>query len=172
MVTIFHLLMVLAVVGGAALGAAAGWNIAGILGAVVGTVAGVIAGGIVGQIPIAAGMLIVGRRFEKMTTSQLRAHLHDDECSTPNLVLLELRRRGEPIEDELPFLHTLLTSEDVQQRTRGWAALRSAFPELAEQMPGYNPLAPTDQCCRLAAILGDGDGCTGGNAVNDAEAQA
>jgi hypothetical protein len=156
MVTIFHLLMLVAVVGGAALGAALGWNVFGVIGAIAGAVVGLLAGGALGQIPMVVGMLMVERRYEKMTTDALREHLHAGECATPNLVLLELHRRGENIEEELPLLQTLLASEDVQQRTRGWAALRSAFPERAAQMAGYSPFGTIDECRKHAETLSNG----------------
>lgn len=156
MVTVFHLLMLLAVVGGAALGATAGWHLFGVLGAILGALAGAMAGALIGQVPLVAGMLLVGRRYEKMTTDALREHLHNAECAAPNLVLLELRRRGENIEDQLPLLQQMLGSEDVQQRTRGWAALRSAFPERAAQMAGYSPFGTIDECRKHAEPLSNG----------------
>jgi hypothetical protein len=156
MVTIFHLLMLLAVVGGAALGSVVGWHLFEVYGAILDALAGLLAGALIGQVPLVAGMLMVGRRYEKMTTDALREHLHAGECSTPNLVLLELRRRGETIEDELPLLQQMLASEDVQQRTRGWAALRSAFPERATQRAGYSPFGNLDECRKHAEALSNG----------------
>jgi hypothetical protein len=156
MVTIFHVLTLLAVVGSAALGATAGWHFFGVLGAILGALAGLLAGALIGQVPLVAGMLMVGRRYEKMATEELREHLHAGECAAPNLVLLELCRRGENIEEELPLLQQMLTSEDVQQRTRGWAALRSAFPDRATQMAGYSPFGTIDECRKHTEALSNG----------------
>ena len=48
--------------------------------------------------------------------------------------------------DPLPggIVVAMLSSEG--RRTFGWAALTSAFPELATKVPSYDPAAPVSEC--------------------------
>jgi hypothetical protein len=153
MFTLFHLLALVGLSCGAALGGSAGWGMFGVVGAVVGSIAGAVAGFAVGHIPL----LIVGRSLAKdlgkKTSDELRAHLHSRECLTPNCVLLELRRRGEDIQRELPVVLDLLVSEEVGKRSLGLAALTSAFPELAERLRDYRIGDSVEECRRKTEVL-------------------
>ncbi|MCA8999070.1 MAG: hypothetical protein KDA80_18865 [Planctomycetaceae bacterium] len=146
MFTFFHLIQLLAIVGGAALLGAIGWDIFGILGCVVGIPLGFLLGAILGSLPLILGLKWISRRFDRSTDEQLVDELHDPTCLTPNLILLELKRRGTDIQRELPFVLSLLASDDMHRRTAGWAALNPAFPELVGRIPEYRPTATAAEC--------------------------
>jgi hypothetical protein len=142
----FVLIRSLAIGAGVIAGGSIGWNRFGILGCVAGALIGFLSGAVIGQLPLLVGLKRMSRQFDRMTDEQLSEYLHDRECLATNLVLLELDRRGSDIQRELPFVHSLLASDEVQRRTRGWAALMSAFPELVGRVPGYSPTATTAEC--------------------------
>jgi hypothetical protein len=146
MFTLFDLIRLLAMVGGAAALSAIGWKTFGIIGCVVGVPLGFVMGGMIGQVPLIVALKWMSRRFDSMTDEELVAELHNPECLTPNVLLLELNRRGSDIQRELPFVQSLLTSDEMHRRTSGWAALTSAYPELVGRIPGYNPTATAAEC--------------------------
>lgn len=152
MLTLFELLRwTLAVVGMLVLGSF-GWNSLGFIGAVIGLPIGLVFGAMIGQVPLFLCLYWMAQRLNRMTEEQLLDELHAPSCPTPNLLLLELRRRGYDIYRELEYVHGLLASREVRQRTAGWAALNSAFPELVDRVSGYSPSASWEQCqanCRL-----------------------
>jgi hypothetical protein len=121
MFTLFDLIRLIAAVGVAVVLGSTGWNTFGILGFVVGVPIGFVVGAMIGQMPLIA-------------------------CLTPNVLLLELNRRGSDIQRELPFVQSLLASDEMHRRTAGWAALNSAFPDLVDRIPAYNPTATTAEC--------------------------
>ena len=79
------------------------------------------------------------RQLKSQPTSSLWNDLQNERCLTPNYVLLELQRRGEPMEQALNPVLSMLTSNDRPRRLRGYAAFLSGFPALARQMREYNP---------------------------------
>ncbi len=139
--------------GGAACVGILGWNSFGIIGCAIGVPVGLILGGLLGQIPLVVGLNWISRRFDRLTNDELLAQLHDANCCTPNLHLLELNRRGYDIRRELPHVHSLLVSPDMNRRTKGWAALISAFPEMVDIIPGYNPTTSTSECQETCKTL-------------------
>ncbi len=153
MLTLFDLLKLFGLVLGAAIGGSFGWNSLGIIGGVVGAIAGSICGGLIGQLPLAILLKLVAKKHTRLSSAQLRQQLRDDQCPIPNILLLELRRRGEDISIELPFVHSLLSSPDMHRRITGWAALTSAYPQLTAAVPDYNPTNDTDECCRTSKPL-------------------
>jgi hypothetical protein len=146
MFTFFHLLALVGMVAGAVLGARAGLAMFGILGAVIGAMAGGVVGLIAGKLPFNLALGGVARCLARQSTSELRAAWKSGSTPVPNLVLLELRRRGEDIRSELPLLLEMLVSPDVGRRCLGWAALTSAFPELMEQLRDYRPADSLEEC--------------------------
>ena len=107
---------------------------------------GLILGWLLGQIPLTVGLQLIAFRLDRLTIDELVGELHHVDCPTPNLHLLELRRRGYDILRELSFVHTLLTSTDMNRRSKGWAAVRSAFPDCVETIAGYDPCATALDC--------------------------
>lgn len=133
-------------VAGVILGVQYGWSWFGFPGALAGGVAGFIAGVLLGALPLLTVFAAFSLSWRLMSVAKLRHYLHDDNCVFSKLTLLELRRRGEDIDIELPHLCSLLTSDDVAKRTDGWAALTSAFPDLVQTIPGYSPTSTTESC--------------------------
>ena len=142
----FTLFELLGFIGGTMLGATYGWKWLGLIGLILGGAGGFLAGGIVGRLPLIISLNVLLRKLQAMTNEELRRHMRDNDCLTPNIVLLELDRRGEDIVEELPFVCSLLTSDDRSRRTFGWAALTSAFPDYVQKIPGYNPTASISTC--------------------------
>ncbi len=146
MFTLFDLIRLLAIVAGTVTLGLAGWNTFGFVGCAVGVPVGFIFGAIIGQLPLIVILKCMSRRFDRMTDEQLVDKLHDPACLIPSILLLELNRRGSDIQRELPFVQSLLASDEMHRRTAGWAALTSAFPELVGRIPGYNPTATAAEC--------------------------
>ncbi len=145
MITIFHVFFLFALIVGMIEGASFGWHRYGIIGVIPGAALGMLSGGIIGYIPGYFVLLITFLRFKFMPTVELRKRLHEGD-SIPNFILVELSRRGEDIYVELPVVQKLLISSEMDDRTTGWAALTSAYPELRQKMPGYHPTDSTDVC--------------------------
>lgn len=146
MFTLFDLIRLVSMLGGAALLGIVGWNQAGGIGCLIGTAFGLLLGGMLGHLPLLIGLKWLSRRLDRLTNEELLAELHEGDCLTPNIHLLELSRRGYEIKRELPYVHSLLASTEMHRRTTGWAAFTSAFPELIDTIPGYNPTSTTDIC--------------------------
>jgi hypothetical protein len=155
MFTLFDLIRLLAIVGGASVLGAIGWNTFGMLGCVVGVLLGFVLGAIIGQLPLLVVLKWMSRRFDRMTDEQLVDELHNPGCLTPNILLLELNQRGYNIQRELPFVQSLLASDEMHRRTAGWAALTSAFPDLVDRISGYSPTAPAADCQMKSRALLD-----------------
>jgi hypothetical protein len=151
MFTLFDLARPACALLGASLGALAGHRLAGAPGAGVGVVAGAPIGHFVGRLAVRAGLRPLQRELEGQSTSELKTALRDERCLTPNLVLLELRRRSEVSPEDLRAVIAMLTSE--RRRPYGWAALTSAFPELAAKVPGYDPCDSREECTVAAQPL-------------------
>lgn len=146
MFTIFHLLMLAVPLAAIAVGSYLGWQYFGIAGLMVGGVAGLLLGAVVGALPLVVALSWQGKKLRELSSDELRRHLRQHDCLTPNLLLLELLSRGESIDDEQPIIIDLLASDDSSRRTRGWAAAQSVYPELAERLAGYAPNGSTAAC--------------------------
>lgn len=153
MFTLFHVLVLAGFLFGAMFGARAGSVLFGTVGGVCGAVVGAVVGVVVGRIPWLLVMRSLARDLGGKSTAELRTSLHSPGCLTPNCILLELQRRGEDIRCELPVVLDLLVSDDVGRRGHGWAALTSAFPELAEQVRDYRIGDSVDECRRKTETL-------------------
>jgi len=156
MFTLFDMLRLFGFLGGAALGARIGFLGYGVFGAIIGGATGLTLGGIIGQLPILLVLRMRVRQFRGMTNDELRTLLHNEDCITLNVVLLELKRRGADIENELGFVCSLLTSSEMSRRVTGWAALTSVFPSVANKIPDYSPARPVEQCRRDGNVISDG----------------
>lgn len=95
---------------------------------------------------VAVGLVLVAcfalRRFESLsgkTTDELCAVLRGSEWLFYRNTLLELRRRGEDIREEVIPVLDLLVSERQRQRIAGWLILRELYPDLAVRVPDYRP---------------------------------
>jgi hypothetical protein len=130
-------------------------------GAIIGALIGTVMGFIVGRIPFVLTLRMLSRELASKTASELRADLRNPACLAPNMVLLELRRRGEDIRSELTVVFDLLVSTDFGRRGAGWAALVSAYPDLAVLIPDYRIDDPIEKCLnkteRLRAMVESAD---------------
>lgn len=93
----------------------------------------------------------VKRLFRTRTTEDLCSDVTGRRCLMLNFTLLELRSRGVDIAPFLDVVLELLDSEDPWDRSRGWAALSSAYPEWAANIPDYQPRYGTEKDCREKA---------------------
>ena len=91
------------------------------------------------------------RKWAPLSTSELRSQLAT--TLTPNFLLLELRRRGESIDQDVYPILAMLESEATFRRVLGFAALRSAFPYLTNLLGGYNPARSVSECHEKVAEL-------------------
>jgi hypothetical protein len=151
--TIFHGFVFVAICAGFAVGLAAGAKLFGVAGGVTGAIIGGYAGFVAGQLPEYLVLRWLTRHLVRASAAELRSWLRDPSCQIPNLVLLELQRRGEDIHGELAVILDLLVSEDVSQRGHGWAALSSAFPNLARQIGDYHLGDSVADCRRKTGKL-------------------
>lgn len=147
MITIFDMVQILSPLLGLLLGATLGAPL-GPVGAVVCGLFGGAVGLYLGRLPTLFMIRGMRRKLARFNPVELRDQLHDPKCWTPNILLLELRARGEDISTELPLVLSLMESEHQHRRTLGFAALLSAFPEVAKALRGYNPTQPIEECIR------------------------
>lgn len=138
---------------GAAGGLAAGSLLLGPWGALLGVVVGSGTGRWVGGYFEFFGLREIVKEITTSSSVRLRALVRSPDCLTPNMVLLELKSRGEDIGEELRVVVELLSSEDAPTRGRGWAALNSAYPELVGKVADYRLTDAPDECRRKAAAL-------------------
>ncbi len=153
MLTVFHLLQLVSACVGIAFCVAIGIDWFGVIGGVVGAIAGGFLGSGVGHLPVFLILRSLARDLGRKSSGELRESLHQLNCKIPNLLLLELKRRGEDINSELPIVLDLLESEETGPRSRGWTALASAFPELAQQIRDYRIGGSVEECRGKTEIL-------------------
>jgi hypothetical protein len=127
------------------------------LGGAFGTTGGVVGALTGGALGLAVGLGLVAasaeyllRRLRKKSVAELRGELRDPAHRTPNLVLAELKRRGEASPDDLDVVIALLADESEVRRKRGFLALHGAFPALLKATPEYNTTASAE--VRTAAV--------------------
>lgn len=149
MFTLFDLIQLMSPIVGAIVGAAVGGEY-GIAIGVVGALLGGFIGLKFGAIPTKMMIRSTRKDFASLTNSELEGRLVDSEW-IPNLILLELKARGEDVGKHLSFVFSLLTHDDLHCRAKGYAALLSAFPELAKNLRGYNPSDSAEACRQAVA---------------------
>lgn len=157
MFTIFHVFRLVGPISGVLFGFNSGRHF-GIAGTLVGAVVGCCVGLLAGRLPSHMADWFMFRRLKAQSTQQLWSDLQGDACLTPNYVLFELQRRGEPMEQGLEVVLSMLTSEDRPRRLLGFAAFLTGFPEFGAQMCEYNPDATDEK--RREAVNDFRNGCT------------
>jgi hypothetical protein len=147
MITVFDLIAIILPIAGIMFGAGIvkeygiGW----------GTMA-IITGGLIGRwlgkLPTILMVKHIRKRLAKLSVDEIQERLYNFwfSDSTPNFLLLELRARGEDISQHLDCVLNMLGSESNLRRTFGYAALLSAYPNVANKMRGYNPSKPVEDC--------------------------
>jgi hypothetical protein len=139
-----HLLPLLGLFSGAAVGLTMGFSRGGFSGALFGFVAGAVLGLLCGNLPGTVLRAILSFQLRRKTSGDLRTSVRNGECRLVNLATSELRRRGEIVQDDIDFVLDMLVSIHHDDRCRGWAALITAFPELATEIEEYSPVAPLE----------------------------
>jgi hypothetical protein len=139
-----HLLPLLGLFAGASVGLITGFSRGGFSGAVLGFVVGAILGLICGSLPGTVLRAILSFQLRRKTSGELRTSLRNGECRLVNLATSELRRRGEIVQDDIDFVLDMLVSIHHDDRCRGWAAMLTAFPELAAEIEEYSPINPLE----------------------------
>jgi hypothetical protein len=153
MITLFHVFQMLGLLVGAMIGARLGFSVFGITGACI--LAPLLAyfGFRLGNLPWIWVLRSEKKKFQKESTKDLIDGLRGKYAFCPNIVLAELRIRGEDITAFLPYLQDLMVSPDVYTRNRGWVALKSALPEYALLIPSYLPTLELSQCQEIVKTL-------------------
>lgn len=146
MITLFDILPLLGAGVGLIVGVVGGDRLLGMPGVISGALFGGALGFIAGHIPFVVALRMLSRELAAQPVTELRTSLRSADCPAPNVILLELQRRGEDIRSELPVVLEMLVSEDSGRRGAGWAALVSAFPELAALIPDYRIFDPDETC--------------------------
>lgn len=130
------------------------------LGASFGTAGGVVGALLGGALGLAAGLGLVAasaeyllRRLRKKSPAELRAELRDPAHRTPNLVLSQLKQRGEVSPADLDVVIEMLADESEVRRKRGWLALHGAFPDLLKTIPNYSPAVGAEERAAAVAAL-------------------
>jgi hypothetical protein len=145
--TVFHVAELVGAVFGVAIGWMIGRSEFGWVGGLGGALLGAPLGWLGGRVPYLIARLLLHVTLSRESKDQLRARLRDGVMwSLYQDVMKELRRRGEDVRGELPLVLTLLTADWGAQRHRGWYMLRCSFPDLAAQIPDYDPTHTAAQC--------------------------
>jgi hypothetical protein len=124
-------------------GMAFGWSLgamyfnwpAGFGGAAIGVTIFWFGGGALRRFFLAKTVRKMRERFARLSSEELRAHLATS--LTPNFILLELKARGQDVAGELDVVLALLEDSNFHRRVRGWAALSSAFPDVAASLKDF-----------------------------------
>jgi hypothetical protein len=151
--TVYHLFFWVAICAGAGAGWAGGAEWHGVGGGMAGALIGGWLGFLLGKLPEILVLKWLYSHLSGATSNELRDFLHQPDCHIPNVVLLELQRRGEDIYQELGVILDLLVSKEVPRRALGWAALNSAFPDLALELCDYSIVDSIEECRRKTKTL-------------------
>jgi hypothetical protein len=149
MFTIFDFFGLILPVAGLVYGSMDGFERGGVMGAIVGGAIGGVTGAIVSRLVLIVPLALISWSLRRRPTADLQAELRSKASLAPNVLLMELHRRGEVGEEDLAVIFDLLLDEAMDQRSRGLAALRSVYPELAAKIPEYR-FEPLDDAGRAA----------------------
>lgn len=153
MITIFDIFAFALCIAGVAPGAVLGGHYFGTAGAIIGGLIGGYLGLVIGRLPGIISKLWVLRQFDRKTSDELRQVIRSRQYYIYHLAFAQLMARGEDIQQERTYLFDLLSSDATDQRLFGWRTLQSAFPEIAAQIPDYDPNASTEACRNKAQQL-------------------
>jgi hypothetical protein len=151
--TIYHVLWLILVSGGAVIG----WIGGGYFG-VIGSIAGGAIGAVAAHIVCLAFRDELHRRWLKQlqqsTNEELRAIIRRDDWSFEHtMALLNLAARDEEVRCELPRILSMLESESTLTRRFGWDALRIVFNEERKLIGPYEPRESAQNCRDRTAAL-------------------
>lgn len=153
--TIFHVFELAGIGLGLYWGAYYGHAWYGIPGAIAGAVLGIVVGFFAGKIPFLIAWCSLG--IERKSTEELREIFKQDQYYIFHLALAALMARGEDVTPEKPRILDLLLSDASDRRRFGWGSLQVAFPELAAQLPEFDPEHPSqDHLDKIRAMKAAG----------------
>ncbi len=84
--------------------------------------------------------------LSSQTTEELRSWLHGPAWPFYGQALMELKRRGEDIKQDVVPVLNLLRSGSCDRRLNGWLILKQLYPDLAARAADYDPKEPFDAC--------------------------
>jgi hypothetical protein len=145
MFTLFDMFAVIAAVVGLSGAAFAGYAFWGGWGGLGGAIIGVVVGWFVGNIPAVYASNKLKRELKQTPDDELKARLVS-QYYISHLIIAELVVRGHPVEDFRDYVLTRINSEHIDQRRFAWTNLRIWFPELAENLKGFDPTEATELC--------------------------
>lgn len=153
-ITVFHLVWLIVVTTGAALGLMVGQYYFATLGAIAGAVIGLLTGHIAVGVLHGAADRIWFRTLKRSSNAELWSIVAAGDwkfCHT--MALLHLAARDEDVYRALPRIVGMLESDSRLTRAYGWDALRTVFSKETKIIEHYNPRESTEECRRKAAIL-------------------
>jgi len=140
---------------GFAIGIGFGKDYLGLFGAIAGAMLGLILfaylGSMLDQLILRISLRKMRKHFAPLSVSELRSQI--STSFTPNYILFELKARGEDISKDIEPVLRLLEADESFRRCRGYAALLSAFPQMAASTRRYNPMRPVSACHEKVAEL-------------------
>lgn len=139
MFTIYHMIGGIGIVLCPTFASVVGYELVGISGAIVGGTLGLMIGVFGANYILLAAVRSGAALVRDKSSAELRRLIHEHRVMV-NFALLELRSRGEDIHCELGLVIRMLESDSRSERGSGWAALSSAFPDLAEEVSDYHVL--------------------------------
>ena len=137
MITIFHLFSFCGSCAGIVYGAVLGFSHFGSAGAVLGGIIGLFLGYIVGRIPLGIASMLLGRNLNKTSTEQLKSRIQDEFYIT-HILIAELAKRGENVEQFFPHVIELLRSSEKDKVRHGIQNLQIWFPRMANSVTRYD----------------------------------
>lgn len=129
MFTIFQVMQLLGVGVGLVLGLVIGHQEFGLTGAVIGAVTGVVCGYLLGALPYAIAGIWIRHDLKHCDTAELKARL-DRQYAISHLIIAQLVRRGQPVEQFRAYVDSLRHSDSADRRRFGDLNHRIWFPEL------------------------------------------
>jgi len=121
------------------------WQSWGWPGGIVGAAAGFFAGVLIGRLPVAISSVILRFQLKRASVEKLKQDL-EEQYFVSHLLIAELIRRGEAVQQFWPYVLSLLKSDSDHKRRFGWHNLNIWFPEFAKQLDGFDPHASTETC--------------------------
>ncbi|HTS18772.1 MAG TPA: hypothetical protein VMP11_14455 [Verrucomicrobiae bacterium] len=152
MITLVDLIQLIFAFLGLGFGMIAGQK-GGVLGAITGAIVGFVIGVYLGSLPKRATIRRERRKFSQLTVGQLREGLYDSKCMTPNYFLMELKSRGENVQEHFALVVRMMESDSFLRRQFGYAALLSAFPDQARKLRHYRPAESPEVCREKVSVL-------------------
>jgi hypothetical protein len=129
MLTIFHFMQLLGAGVGLVMGLDIGHQEFGVTGTIVSGFAGVVCGYLLGALPYAVAGIWIRQDLKHCDTTELKARL-DRQYAISHLIIAQLVRRGEPVEQFRGYVDSLRHSGSADRRRFGDLNHRIWFPEI------------------------------------------